>query len=630
MFKDLFIFFGFFSKLKIIRRLILISADLISLYIALLVSTWFLNIDNHLISFYLFTFPLTILLFIFTGQYKGLSRYVISKDLYKIVARNFIILIYQLIIFRELNLFKFFILNFFIFSSLIGFMRFSFRDLIKKFYLKKNINKSELVNRRALIYGAGDAGSQLAASLELDNKYKICGFIDDDSSLYGRELSGYSIFNPKEVGRLIEQYSINEILIAIPSISKGMKSSIIKKFSSYGIKVLKIPTLDEIKKGTKNIGYLQEIEIEDLLQRESVPPNKKLIEKVVQKNNIFVTGAGGSIGTELCKQILKYNPKNIILLERSEFNLYQIQMKLKNQFSEYKNKIFYYLGSASDELLLEKIFAKHSIDIIFHAAAFKHVPLLEVNPLEAIKNNILTTNLLCILSNKFKVKHMLMISTDKAVRPTNVMGATKRVAEMLVQGYAKQSILKLDNKNKNLNNTSFSIVRFGNVLGSSGSVVPQFQDQIKSGGPVTLTHKDVIRYFMSINEAVELVLQASGMETDGNILLLDMGQPVKIYDMAIQMIALNGLTVKDDNNQSGDIEIVTIGLRPGEKLYEELLIDKNSQSTSHPLIFKGIESSPDLSEVLLKLNILKEELENYNEKKCLEVLSSLVPEWSKL
>ena len=626
MLKSFHMFSESFLKLVFLRRLILISADFVNLYISLLITFWFIPIEQVLYNVYIFTLPFSFILFIFTGQYKALSRFVVSKDLYKITSRNLSILIYQLIIFRNLNIFKFFILNFLIFTILSGFMRFSFRDLIKIFYKSKTINKSKFL-KRALIYGAGSAGSQLVSSLSLESNYRVCGFIDDDYSLHGRELSGHRIYSPNDVERLVEKNKINEILIAMPSVSKVRRSKIIKKFSCFGIKILQIPTLEEIEKGTKDIANLKEIEIEDILQRESVPPNKKLIEKVIKNKNIFVTGAGGSIGTVLCEQILKYNPKNIILLERSEFNLYQIEMKLNNKFSDYKNNIFSYLGSASNKTLLEKIFSKHSIEIIFHAAAFKHVPLLEENPLAAIKNNIFTTKLLCHLSEKYKIKNMVMISTDKAVRPTNIMGASKRVAEMIVQGYAKKSNSNFNSKDSEIHNTTFSIVRFGNVLGSSGSVVPQFQEQIKRGGPITLTHKKVIRYFMSINEAVELVLQASALEKKGNVLLLDMGKPVKIYDLAIQMIALNGLTVKDKNNPSGDIEIITIGLRSGEKLYEELLIDKNSQSTSHPLIFKGIESSPDLDEVLSKLSLLDQELKKYNEKKCIEILKCLVPEW---
>ena len=625
--------FQFFSesflKLVFLRRLILITADFVNLYIALLITFWFIPVEQVLNNLFIYTLPFSFVLFVSTGQYKGLSRYVISKDLYKITSRNLVILIYQLIIFSNLNIAKFFILNFLIFTILSGFMRFSFRDLIKIFYKSKTINKSKF-SKRALIYGAGSAGSQLVASLGLESNYKVCGFIDDNDYLHGRELSGHRIYSPNDVERLVEKNLINEILIAMPSVSKVRKSDIIKKFSSYGIKILQMPTLEEIEKGTKDVANLKEIEIEDILQRESVPPNKKLIEKVIKNKNIFITGAGGSIGTVLCEQILKYNPKKIILLERSEFNLYQIEMKLNNKFSNYKKNIFSYLGSASNKVLLEKIFSKHSIEIIFHAAAFKHVPLLEENPIAAIKNNIFTTKLLCDLSEKYKVKNMVMISTDKAVRPTNIMGASKRVAEMIVQGFAKKSNSNINSKDLGFNKTTFSIVRFGNVLGSSGSVVPQFQEQIKRGGPITLTHKEVIRYFMSINEAVELVLQASALEKKGDVLLLDMGNPVKIYDLAIQMVALNGLTVKDKNNPSGDIEIVTIGLRPGEKLYEELLIDKNSQSTSHPLIFKGIEPSPDLNEVLSKLNLLQQELENYDENKCIEILKSIVPEWKKL
>ena len=415
----------------------------------------------------------------------------------------------------------------------------------------------------------------------------------------------------------------------MPSVSRHIKSSIIKRFTKLGVKILQIPSLDEIRRGTKQIEFLKEIEIEDLLQRESVIPDKKLINNEIKNKIICVTGAGGSIGSELCSQILDYGPKKLILIEISEINLYQTEKRLFKDYPNLRRSIYLYLGDVSDKSLMKNIFETHNIDILFHAAAYKHVPLLEFNPLQAIKNNIFTTKILCNFAKKYKINHMVMISTDKAVRPTNVMGATKRVAEIIVQGYAKES-KNIENKTSKISSesfTNFSIVRFGNVLGSSGSVVPMFQEQINQGGPITLTHPEIIRYFMSIKEAVELVLQASALEKNGDILLLDMGDPVKIIDLAKQMISLNGLSIKDEINKKGDIEIINIGLRPGEKLYEELLIDKKSQKTSHPLIYRGIESAPNLNEIENKLIPLEKELNLFNKEQCLKILKTIVPEW---
>jgi len=612
-----------------LRKLLFIIVDSINILSSLLVSNWFLKYNYSITTIYLYTLPCAIFLFIFTGQYKGLSRYVGSPDLYKISFRNFGILIIQLIILNKSfnsQILKLLLLNFLIFTLLTGIFRFLLRDLLRKFYYD---NKNNIKNKKkAFIYGAGSAGAQLAASIKHNNGYQICGFLDDDLKLEGRELSGYKIYNPKNLKVLIKKLSINEILLAIPSVSKGVRSRIIKKFTKLGVKILQIPSLDEIHKGSKQIEFLREIEIEDLLQRESVAPNENLINKEIKNRIICVTGAGGSIGSELCSQILKYNPKKLILIEISEINLYKTEMLLTKNFPNLKECIEPNLGSLSNLSLLKNIFEKNQIDIIFHAAAYKHVPLLEFNPLQAIKNNIFNTKTLCEFSKKYKIKHMVMISTDKAVRPTNVMGATKRVAEIIVQGFAKESKNKITESINALDSyTNFSIVRFGNVLGSSGSVVPMFQEQINQGGPITLTHPEIIRYFMSVKEAVELVLQAAALEKNGDILLLDMGKPVKIIDLAKQMISLNGLSIKDKKNKNGDIEIIYVGLRPGEKLYEELLIDKKSQKTEHPLIYRGIESAPNLNEINDNLQVLEKELYLFNKNNCLKLLKKIVPEW---
>ena len=624
--KKLLLMINIFLKIPILRKIIFIFADSHNLLLSLIISSWFLKYNLGLLEIYFYTLPISILIFVFTGQYKGLSRYVGSPDLYKITLRNLFLFVYQIFIFNQKlvpNLFKLLLLNFIIFTVLSGIFRFSLRDLLTKIYFNENKNNSK-IKKRVLIYGAGSAGGQLAASLRHNNIYQICGFLDDSKDLQGRTLTGYPIYKPDNLELIIRKFSINEILIAMPSVSKNIKSIIIKRFTKLGVKILQIPSLDEIRKGTKQIGFLKEIEIEDLLQRDSVAPNKEFINSEIKNKVICVTGAGGSIGSELCSQILEYNPKQLILIEISEINLFKTEKRLATDFPNLGKSIYLYLGSASDKLLLKNIFETHNIDILFHTAAYKHVPLLEFNPLQAIKNNIFTTKTLCSFSKEYNINHMVMISTDKAVRPTNVMGATKRVAEIIVQGYAKE----FKYKNPSESFTNYSIVRFGNVLGSSGSVVPIFQEQINQGGPITLTHPEIIRYFMSIKEAVQLVLQASALEKNGDILLLDMGDPVKIIDLAKQMILLNGFSIKDETNKKGDIEIIDVGLRPGEKLYEELLIDKKSQKTSHPLIYRGIEPSPDFEGLEKKLICLEKELNSFNKTECLKILKTIVPEWN--
>ena len=362
--------------------------------------------------------------------------------------------------------------------------------------------------------------------------------------------------------------------------------------------------------------------MEDLLGREIVSPVKSLLGPGISNLVVCVTGGGGSIGSELSRQILGLNAKKIILIDNSEHNLYSIYQELTgNPLSE--NKIIPLLGDVTNKNFVNHLLTKHKIDLIFHTAAYKHVPMVENNPISGLKNNVLSTNILCAAAVKNGVKQFILISTDKAVRPTNVMGASKRLAEMIVQAYAGEEIKKLK---ENKESVKFSMVRFGNVLGSSGSVIPLFKSQIKQGGPVTITHKEITRFFMTIKEAVELVLQSLSIATNGDVVLLDMGEPVKIKYLAEQLIRLSGLTIKDKNN-GGDIEIIYTGLRPGEKLYEELLIDGKSEPTQHPLIFKAKEKFPSLTELNPKINKLKEYLYSENKDCCFKLLAEMVPEW---
>ena len=384
-----------------------------------------------------------------------------------------------------------------------------------------------------------------------------------------------------------------------------------------GCSILEVPSIDALTSGRASIDALHPVAIEDLLGRDQAIPEQTLLSQAFTQKVVCVTGAGGSIGSELCRQILELKPKALLLLERSEPALYAIDQELTNRGLD-GVKLLPVLGSASDEALVQLLFQREQVQVVVHAAAYKHVPLVEANPLAGIANNVFSTLVICQTAEALGLERVLLISTDKAVRPTNVMGASKRLAELVVQGAAQSS-----------EKTFYSMVRFGNVLGSSGSVVPLFTKQIESGGPITLTHPDIVRYFMTIPEAAQLVLQAAGLATGGEVFVLDMGEPVRIHDLAQQMVKLSGLQLKDQANPDGDIEIVCTGLRPGEKLYEELLIDADAQPTSHPLIFCAQEACWPAAQLELCLKQMRQSLQHQDAAAVLNLLKKLVPEWQQ-
>jgi FlaA1/EpsC-like NDP-sugar epimerase len=433
--------------------------------------------------------------------------------------------------------------------------------------------------QRALIYGAGDAGRQLAMALMQSKDKEVIGFIDDDASLEGAIIQSVKVYPTSSIEWLIKSREVTHVLLALPSVSRSQKSEIIQKISVYGVKVLTLPTLSELAEGKLTINDLKEVQIEDLLTREITRPNELLLNKNTRNQVVLVTGAGGSIGSELCRQILKRNPSKLVLVEMSEVALYKIETELNEYLDRTHSSavIVSRLCNVRDAASIDTIISQENPHTFYHAAAYKHVPIVENNICEGILNNVQGTFNCINAAVAHKVSHFILISTDKAVRPTNVMGASKRVAEMILQANAQSQ-----------KSTKISMVRFGNVLGSSGSVVPRFRQQIESGGPITLTHAEITRYFMTIPEATQLVMQAGAMGGNGEVFLLDMGEPVKILELAKRMVELSGLKVKDANN-SGDIEIKITGLRPGEKLYEELLIGESPIPTDHPEIFMGIE-----------------------------------------
>ena len=491
----------------------------------------------------------------------------------------------------------------------------TFSRLAVRFYYSWLMNKSHNI-KSVLIYGAGSAGHQLANSL-LDSSASIVrGFIDKDKKLTGSLISGIEVYSEHSIAHLIEKYKISDIYLAIPSSNRSKRKQIISDLSQYGIHVQTIPSLQQLISG-ESIDNIKELSIEDILGRDVVGHNDKLINKISNNQNILISGAGGTIGSEICRQLLHNNAKKIILLENSEIALYKIHknlIRISEELNISSTEIIPILGNAADQNDIENIFINHEIDTVFHAAAYKHVPIVESNPFIGVSNNVFSTLTLAKLSNKYSVSRFVLISTDKAVRPTNIMGASKRISELILQNLASRKSSK----------TIFAMVRFGNVLDSSGSVVPLFREQIRSGGPLSVTHKNITRFFMMISEASSLVIQAGAMAKGGEVFLLNMGKPVKILDLAKNMIRLSGLKIKDQENPDGDIEIVFSGLRPGEKLYEELLVSAKSKRTLHPMIYSASENFYDNKQTQNLLDEIKNAILNKNETQLIFTLSKYV------
>ena len=467
--------------------------------------------------------------------------------------------------------------------------------------------------KRALVYGAGDAGIQLVSALEYSKEYHPVGLIDDSKELQGNQIRGLDVYSVDSIGDTISKLKVDEVLIAMPSASRTKRLDIINVLESYPVLVRMLPGVAELAEGKVSIGDLREVSIKDLLGRDAVEANEELLGKNITNKTVVVTGAGGSIGSELCRQVVFLKPKALILYEMSELALYTIEKEISN-IGIHSLDIYPVLGSVNNRARLSNVFKRFDVDTVYHAAAYKHVPMVEFNNTEGVDNNIFGTLNCAQAAIEFGVETFVLISTDKAVRPTNTMGATKRSAELVLQALSAQQ-----------SGTKFTMVRFGNVLGSSGSVIPLFRQQIKDGGPVTVTDENMIRYFMIIPEAVELVIQAGAMGTGGDVFVLDMGKPVRIDDLAKKMIRLSGLEVKDESNPDGDIEIKYTGLRPGEKLYEELLIGDNVSETDNPLIMRAQEDMLAWDELEPILNSLQTAIKNCDQKKLRELLVQIVP-----
>ena len=490
------------------------------------------------------------------------------------------------------------------------------RFLARSYFLRSERNQDS--RKRVAIYGAGRSGTQLLYALRAGRDYLPVAFFDDKSSIQQTELAGLRVHSPSYLPEFLIAKEVDEVLLAIPSAGRARRAEIINRLEGLNCKVRLVPSMSELVNGNLTVDAVREVEIEDLLGRDSVAPDPDLLSKCVSGKVVLVSGAGGSIGSEICRQIVRLQPSRLVLMELSEFALYSIEQELLSLCAKLglQVEIIALLGSVINQKRNERIMRNFGVHTVYHAAAYKHVPLVEHNPIEGVRNNAVGTRRMAEAALAAGVQNFVLISTDKAVRPTNVMGASKRLAELVLQGLARKGGI-----------TRFCMVRFGNVLGSSGSVVPLFRAQIAAGGPITLTHPDITRFFMTIPEAAQLVIQAGSMGKGGEVYVLDMGQPVRIIDLARRMIHLSGLTVLDKEHPDGDIALEIVGLRPGEKLYEELLIGENVEGTSHPLIMRAYEHELPWPVLADRLSRMDEACQAFDYEKVLEMLVALVQEY---
>ncbi len=561
--------------------------------------------------------PLAILvstpIFIRLGLYRAVLKYFRSQAIASIIVATLLSTIVWVGIASIFHLIKVPIPVAFI-AWLTTFMFITGTRLLAQRWLYSD--NSATNGKKVLIYGAGAAGTQLATILKTDPAYSLVGFIDDEPSLKGWNINGLSVFSPLQIESFINEKAVKEVILAMPSAGHKKRQDILNRLEPLTVNVRSIPAFADLASGKLKASDIKDIDIDDLLGRNVIEPDNTLLPANIRGKIVMVTGAGGSIGSELCRQIISLLPEKLILLEQSEFALYQIEQELEelirnHGYSVRLNKV---LGSITNPILLKRLFEHKTVQTIYHAAAYKHVPLVEENPVAGLSNNVFGTQLLAEHALDGNVETFILISTDKAVRPTNVMGCSKRIAEMVLQALAETPDC----------NTTFSMVRFGNVLGSSGSVVPKFRQQIREGGPITVTHKDITRFFMSIPEAVQLVIQAGAMAKGGEVFVLDMGDSVKITDMAKKMIKLAGLSIKNDESPEGDIEIKYTGLRPGEKLYEELLIGDNVSGTQHKRIMRANEIHMEKIVLQSHLNSLQDAMSTSKVDGIKKELTSIV------
>jgi FlaA1/EpsC-like NDP-sugar epimerase len=572
------------------------------------------SIESFFVTAVLVSIILSLPIFWLLGLYRTIFRY---SGLSIIFSVSIALLIYGFLYFLVLGVYG--INNIPKSIGIIQPMLLFFGIIISRLFIKYLLGDNYIFKgkskflKKTLVYGAGRAGQQLVTSLENNNKIKVVGFLDDNNSLHDQILHSKKIYSPSKIVDLIKSEGVELVLIALPSISRFRRNQILKSLLKFQLEVRTLPTISDIAQGIVNFSHIKDLDIDDILNRDQVLPISELLTKNITSQVVLVTGAGGSIGSELARQIVKLNPKKLLLLEMNEYALYKIyeELNLLNKNFE----VIPLLVNAQDQIKVTEIFRIFKVDTVYHSAAYKHVSLIEENICEGVKNNVFATLAVIKAALDQNISNFVLISSDKAVRPTNIMGATKRLAELCIQGLYQKEINK---------KTKMCIVRFGNVLDSSGSVIPKFKKQIKHGGPVTLTHTDVTRYFMSLKEAAQLVIQAGAMSDNCDVFVLDMDKSVKIKDLIYHIVKLSGLSVKDEDNKDGDIEIQVIGLKPGEKLYEELLLGDNPQKTQHPKIKKAQDPLITFDRLEFDLNILKNLLDNNKIAEVKEMLGKIV------
>ena len=614
---------------RYVKRLAAVICDIVLCVIALWFAYYlrldeFMSLRGNTFLVTIITITIAIPVFWLSGLYQTMFRYSGKSS---IIAISFAIFIYGLLFFSIITIYgissvprSIGIIQPLVLFFAIALSRLSIRFLLGETYQSK---ETASPSPNALVYGAGSAGRQLVSSLDNNYEMRVAGFIDDNELLHGQILQGKTIFSPADLSQIIPLKEVTHVLLALPTINRSKRAEIIKKINKNKVTVRTLPSVTDLVEGKVTTSDIRDLEVEDILERDTILPNQQLLAKNINSKVVLVTGAGGSIGSELCRQIIKLNPQKILLMELSEFALYQIHAELEElKFKTKTNdqiKIIPLIASAQDELRIEEIIKTFKPNTIYHAAAYKHVSIVEENIFEGIKNNVfgtLNTAKIAIANN---VSDYVLISSDKAVRPTNIMGATKRLAELCLQAL-------FDDSSK-MNKTKLCMVRFGNVLDSSGSVIPKFKKQIRDGGPITLTHEEVTRYFMTIPEAAQLVIQAGAMAYGGDVFVLDMGEPVKIKDLAKKIILLSGLSLKDKNNPDGDIKIDIIGLRPGEKLYEELLLGDDPKETEHPKIKRAEDPLIPWSQLEHHLKKLKELIQDGKIKETSSFLQKIVKDY---
>ena len=603
---------------QVLAMLVDASIALLATYVAyyLRIDSLALPVDNQQASYWcavLFSIPI----FYYFGMYRIIFRYADIDSVRMIAKAHFV---YGLIYFSFFAALKLTDVprSVGVIQPILSFIAILLLRELLKTALYLSFNKVLVEKKNILIFGVTESSISIATYLRTKKEYQLIGFVDDSKNNLGQKINGYRVWPKKNLDELLDSHSNVEVMLSTHGLGRSDRSILIDKFSQKNIRVRLIPEIADIAGGHVSIVDLKEVSIEDILDRDIVPPDGRLLQKDILNKVVMVTGAAGSIGSELVRQILPLRPKKIILLDHSEYGLYQMGNELSKNYTSESFKLV--LLDIADVIGLERTLSDFPINTIYHAAAYKHVPIVESNVLAAVKNNIFGTLNLVQKSIEYHVDKFVLISTDKAVRPTNVMGATKRIAELVLQAHSH-----ITNSHKIV----FTMVRFGNVLNSSGSVVPKFRKQIAEGGPITITDKEVTRFFMTIPEAAQLVIQAGALSQGGDVYLLDMGAPVKIWDLATKMITLSGLRPKDSENFSGDIEIKEIGLRPGEKLYEELLITGDLNSTSHPKIFQANEEFMTWAMLEIKLVAMEQAIKVNDQTSLISLLQELVPGFSR-